>query len=141
MTEQIFAAAGVEDRILMAARQMSIVSRRERIRLRDQCTPAFAKLRRLAREHFPNHPAIPPAIDELERSLGELALLPGVPDDGLPADRICPACGSVLVLLGKNGISTVENQVDSYCSPCLDIIRPPLLVLSSWDDGFATDAI
>lgn len=141
MTKHIFAAARAEAAVLMAARHMTIAGRRERVRLRDGCTTAFAELRRLACNQFADRPAIPPAIDELERSLGELASLPDVPEDGLPAEYKCPACGAALERRGKYGFLAPDNPTDIYCSPCLEIIMPSLSALRSWEGGFGTDAI
>lgn len=141
MTKHVFAAARAEDTVLMAARHMTVAGRRERAGLRDSCAAAFAELRRLALDHFADCPAIPPAIDELERSLAELASLPGVPEDGPPAEYRCPACGAALERRGKYGFLTPDNPTDIYCSPCLEIIMPSLSALRSWEGGFGTDAI
>jgi hypothetical protein len=69
----ILAASRALDAVLIAARQMTVACSKERRRLRADCDPTFAELRRLAREHFADRAAIPPAIDELERLVGELA--------------------------------------------------------------------
>ncbi|HEY2786104.1 MAG TPA: hypothetical protein VGJ05_14140 [Fimbriiglobus sp.] len=141
MSKHVFAAARAEDAVLMAARHMTTAGRRERVRLQDGCAPAFAELRRLARDHFADCPAIPPAIDGLERSLAELAALPGVPEDGPSAEYKCPACAAALDRRGKYGFLAPDNPTDIYCSPCLQIIMPSLSALRSWEGGFGTDAI
>jgi hypothetical protein len=141
MTQYIFAAAGAEDAVLIAARQMTVSSSQERARLRDRCTAAFAELRRLARDHFADRPAIPSAIDALELAMVGLASLSGVPEHGPPAQYECPACGTALERRGKNGFPAPENPTDIYCSPCLQIIMPSLSVLRSWEGGFGTDFI
>ena len=142
MTKHIFAAARAEDTVFMAGRDMTVAGRRERIRLRDGCTAAFAELRRLARDHFADRPAIPSAIDELERSLEELVSLPGVPEDGSPAEYKCPACGAALERRGKYGFPAPDNPTDIYCSRCLQIIMQSVSALRSWaGGGFGTDAI
>jgi hypothetical protein len=141
MTQHVFAAARAEDSILIAARNMTVAGRQERVRLRDGCAPAFAELRRLARDHFANCPAIPSAIDALERAVANLAALPGVPEQGSPAKFRCPACGAGLERRGKYGFCAPLNPTDVYCSPCLQIIMPPLSALRSWEGGFGTDAI
>jgi hypothetical protein len=141
MSQHIFAAAGAEGAILLAARDMTTASRRERAQRRDGCAPAFAELRRLAREHFADRRAIPPAIDELEQALDKLAGLPGVPEDGPSAKFKCPACNAALERRGRYGFPAPLNPTDIYCGRCLDIIMPALTVLRSLDDGFSTDAI
>lgn len=125
----------------MAARHMTTSARDERFRLRDSCAPAFAELRRLARKHFANCPAIPSAIEDLERSLAALAALAGVPEQGPSAEHKCPACGAVLERLDKYGFLAPDNPTNIYCSPCLKIIMPSLSVLRSLEEGFGTDAI
>jgi hypothetical protein len=141
MSEHIFAAARAEDAVLIAAQHMTIASRHERSRLRNGCTPAFFELRRLARDHFADRPAIPPAIDELERSLAALASLTGIPEVGPPAEYVCPACDASLERRGKYGYLAPNNPTDIYCSLCLQLIMPSLLTLRSCDGGFGTDAI
>jgi hypothetical protein len=141
MSRHIFAAARAESAVLIAARVMTVFPRRERIRLRDSCASAFEELRRLGRDHFADRRAIPPAIDDLERALSELARLPGGPDDGPSAEYECPACGADLERRGKYGFPAPRNPTDIYCGRCLEIIIPPLLTLRSLKDGFATDAI
>jgi hypothetical protein len=142
MSEHIFAAARAEDAVLIAARNMTVAARRARVRLRDGCAPAFVELRRLSCDYFADHRAIPPAIDELERALTELAGLPGVPDDGPSAEYKCPACGAELTRHGKSGFPAPDNPPDIiYCDRCLDIVMPPLQKLRSLEDGFGTDAI
>jgi hypothetical protein len=141
MTKYVFAAARAEDTILRDAKRVTVSARRDRLRVRDGCAPAFAELRRLARDHFADRPAITPTIDALERALAELAELPGVPEDGPPAEYTCPACGAALDRRGKYGFPAPDKPTDIYCSPCLDIIMPPLCELRSWEGGFGTDAI
>jgi hypothetical protein len=120
---------------------MTVASRRERLRLREGCAPAFEELRRLSRDPFADRRAIPPAIDGLERALCELAVLPGVPDDGPLAEYKCPACGADLERRGKYGFPAPRNPTDIYCGECLKTIMPSMLMLRSLKDGFSTDAI
>ena len=58
MTKHVFAAARAEDTILQNAKRVTVSVRRDRLRVRDGCAPAFAELRRLARDHFADRPAI-----------------------------------------------------------------------------------
>jgi hypothetical protein len=95
----------------------------------------------LAREHFADVAAIPPAIDALERALAELAALPGVPEEGPPAGYKCPACGAATLRLAYDGTPNPVSPTHVYCSPCLDMIMPSLSALRSCEDGFGTDAI
>jgi hypothetical protein len=141
MSQHIFAAARAEDTILTAARDMTTASRRARAQRRDGCAPAFAELRRLARERFADRRAIPPAIDELEQAIEQLASFPGVPEDWPPAKFKCPACGAALERRGTYGLPAPINPTDIYCGRCLDIIMPALRVLRSMEEGFSTDAI
>jgi hypothetical protein len=120
---------------------MTVASRRERLRLREGFAPAFEELRRLSRDPFADRRAIPPAIDGLERALCELAVLPGVPDDGPLAEYKCPACGADLERRGKYGFPAQRNPTDIYCGECLKTIMPSLQILRSLKEGFATDAI
>jgi hypothetical protein len=141
MTKHIFAAARAEDAVLIAAKHMTVAARQERLRLRDGCAPAFVELRKLAHDHFADCSSIPPAIEELERAAARLATLPGVPDLGPPAEYKCPACGADLDRRGKYGFLSPNNPTDIYCSPCLQIIMPPLSALRSIEGGFGTEAI
>lgn len=141
MTKHVFAAAYAEGAILQDAKQITVSARRDRVLVRDGCASAVAELRRLARDHFADRPAIPPAIDALEQSLAELAALPGVPEEGPPAEFTCPACGGPLDRLGKYGFPAPDNPTDIYCSQCLNIVMPSLCDLGSWEGGFGTDAI
>lgn len=141
MTEHIFAAARAEDTILIAARHMTVATREERMTWRDNCASAFAELRRLSRDHFADSSAIPPAIDSLERSLTELAELPGIPEQGPPAEFKCPFCGAILERRDIYGRLAPENPTNIYCAPCLRIIMPSLLALRSREGGFCTDCI
>jgi hypothetical protein len=141
MTKYVFAAARAEDAVLIAARHMTAACRQERARLLEGCGPAFAELRRLARDHFMDCSTIPPAIDELERAVSQLAALPGVPEDGPSAEYKCPACEAAMERRGKYGFLAPNNPTDIYCSPCLQIIMPSLSALRSWEGGFGTDAI
>src|SRR5262245_14857013 len=93
LTPHIFAAARAEGRVIVSARAITVAARPERIRLRDECRPAFEELRRLARDHFADRPEIPPAINDFERAISELAGLAGVPDELAPTRSRCPACG------------------------------------------------
>lgn len=133
MSQHIFAASRSLDRVLLVAIKMTVATRQERMRLRNVCVPVFIELRQLGQEHFANCTTIPVTIDVLERSLAELTELPGVPKDGPSAELNCPACGSTLM--------RVEHPKGLCCSPCLQIINPPLWALSSWDGGFGCDAI
>lgn len=141
LTKHVFAACWAEGAILQNAKLITRSGRRDRLRVRDECAPAFAELRRLARDQFAGRPAIPPAIDELERALSQLADLPGVPEEGQPAEYTCPACGAALDRRGKYGFPAQEDPTDIYCSLCLNIIMPSLCELGSWESGFGTDAI
>ena len=141
MTKHIFAAAYAEGAILQDAKRITVSARRDRVRVRDACASSLTELRRLARDHFADRPGIPRAIDALEQSLADLAALPGVPEEGLPAEFICPACGGQLDRRGKYGFPAPDNPTDIYCSPCLNIIMSPLCDLRSWEGGFGTDAI
>lgn len=141
LTKHIFAACWAEGAIVQDAKLITRSARRERLRVRDGCAPGFAELRRLARDHFADRPAIPPAIDELERALTQLADLPGVPEDGLPADYTCPACGAALDRRGKYGFPDPDAPTDIYCSPCLGIVMPAACDLRSWESGFGSEAI
>ncbi len=139
MSKYISAAAYADGDILENAKRITRSARQDRLQVRDGCIPAFAELRRLARDHFADQPAILPAIDELEQALGRLVDLPGVPEKGSPAEHTCPACGTALDHR-KYGFPSLNNPTDIYCSPCLDIIMPALCELRSCD-GFRTDAI
>jgi hypothetical protein len=140
MSKAIFAAARAEDAVLLAARNMTVAGSVERARLRDGCSPAFAEMRRLARDHFADRPAIPSAIDALERAVAELAALP-VPEAVPPARFQCPACRSRLERRGKYGFWAPFRPTDIYCGRCLQLIMPALAALRTWEGGFGTDAI
>lgn len=137
----VFAAAQAVWAIHAAAKSMTVAPRRERLRLRDGSGPAFVELRRLARGHFADRPAIPPAIDDLERALSDLANRPGPPADGPLAQFDCPACGDALQRRGLYGKPAPTNPTDIYCSRCLEGIWSSLLILSSMGEGFGIDAI
>lgn len=141
MSQHIFAAARVEDTILDAAKMMTMAARQDRVRLQDGCAPALEALRQLARDQFADRPAIPLAIDSLERAIIRLASLPGVPEQGPPAGYKCPACGAAALRLAYDGSPDAVNPTHVYCSPCLNIIMPSLSELRSWEGGFGTDAI
>lgn len=140
-SQRILAAAHALGTIHTAAKSMTVAPRRERIRLRDGCTSAFETLRRLACSHFTDRPAIPPAINELEKALSELADLSGLPDDGPLAQFECPACGNALQRRGLYGKPAPIEPTDIYCSQCLDRVWPSMLILSSIGKGFGIDAI
>ena len=139
----ILAASRALDAVLIAARQMTVVCRAERRRLRDSCDPTFAELRRLAREHFADRAAIPPAIDELERSVGELAEAGAgrVPEDGPPARFRSPACRAWLCRMSRTGCWAPFRPATICCRRCLARLVAPRLVLGSIEEGFGTDAI
>jgi hypothetical protein len=141
MSRHIIAAAGAEGFVLTAAKRMTVAPRRQRIELRDRCAPVFEELRRLALAHFANRPAIPQAIDDLERAVSELAALPGAPVDGPASDYECPACGALLDRRGTYGVPDDRNPTDIYCQKCLEIVMPALQALRSLEEGFGTDAI
>lgn len=141
MSEHIFAAARAEDAILTAAKQMTVATRQQRTRLCEKCAWAFADLRRLSCTYFPGCPAIPPAIDALERSLSGLATMPGVPEQGPLVEFTCPACGTAIRRHGRFWFSARKSRSEIYCSKCLQIIMPSLEILSSCEEGFGTEAI
>lgn len=141
MSEHIFAAARAEGVILRAAREMTVATREERGRLAKKCAWVLDELRRLSREHFADRPAIPPAIDALERSLSELATMPGVPEQGPLADFTCPACGAAIRRRGRFWFSARKSRSEIYCSKCLELIMPSLEILRSCEEGFGIDAI
>lgn len=141
LTKHIFAAGGTEGAIVQQAKLITRSARRDRLRVRDGCASGLAELRRLAREHFADRPAIPPAIDELERALARLADLPGVPEEGPPAEYTCPSCGAALDRRGKYGFPAPDAPTDIYCSPCLQIVMPAACELRSWESGFGSEAI
>jgi hypothetical protein len=148
LTPHIFAASRALSAIGNAGHKITISARRERLRLRDQCADAFAELRRLSREHFADCPEIPPAIDELEQALSSLAELPGVPDDGPPAEDFCPVCGQSVKHRRARGLLPFllslmfpTPPLGIYCSQCLDVIMPSIYRLTSGETGFGTDDI
>jgi hypothetical protein len=141
MAEHILAAARLEDRVLVTAHKMTAASRELRLMMLEACQSAFQEMRELSRDHFTEFPEIPAAIDELEEALDTLATLPGVPQSGGFAQHKCPACGAELERRGRYGFPAPDHPTDIYCSPCLDIVRPSLSHIRSWERGFGTDAI
>ena len=95
----------------------------------------------MSREQFAERPDIPPAIDQLEQALAQLANLPGVPETGPPSEYECPACGAALKRLDRFGFPKPDKPELIYCCPCLDVIMPPLDILRSWDGGFGTELL
>jgi hypothetical protein len=142
MFPHIMAAGATINVILDAAKRMTIAARCERTRLRDRCGPKFDELRKLGREHFPDRAAIPAAIDAFEKSIEELAGLPGVPDEGPAAELKCPACGAELTRIDIPASPRLGRKARTmiYCSPCLDIIIPSMSALE-WFDGFGSAGI
>jgi hypothetical protein len=139
----ILAASRALDAVLIAAREMTVACRKERRRLRAGCDPTFAELRQLAREHFAGRAAIPPAINELERLVGELAEVGAgrVPEDGPAARFRCPACRAWLCRMSRTGCWAPFRPVTICCLRCLARLVAPRRVLESIDEGFGTDAI
>ena len=125
-SQHILSASGALDRILEAARRMTRIGRDDRKMLLTTCDTAFAKLRQLGRDHFTHNPGIDPGIDALNRSLSELAMMPGVPEEMTSAEHACPACRTALQRLNQFGRPAPENPTVIYCGNCLDTIMPAL---------------
>lgn len=140
-TGHIFAVARATDTILGAARRMSVSTRCERVNLQEICVQAIRELRRLRLHYFADRPAIPSTLDTLETLVARLAALPGVPEDGPPADHECPACGAALERRGLHGHLALDLPSYIYCNPCVGLIMNPLATLGSWESGFGPDAI
>ncbi|QEL18637.1 hypothetical protein [Limnoglobus roseus] len=140
LNQAIFAASRAMDAVLRACREMTVAGREERARLRDRCLPAFAEMRRLARDYFADRATIPPAIDTLERAVAELAGLP-VPDVVPMARFQCPACHSRLERRNRYGGWAPFRPTNIFCGRCLHFITLALRTLETWEGGFGTDGI
>lgn len=142
LSKHVFAASRSEDAILIAARDMTTASQLVRAKLKEKCVPHYALLRQLAKDYFSTKTAIPEAINELERSIENLATLRGVPKDGPPPERRCSSCNTKLYRCNRYGFKVYFRKPSLiYCPKCLEIIMPSLSVLRSCEEGFGTDAI
>ncbi|WP_422928867.1 hypothetical protein [Singulisphaera sp. PoT] len=136
--QPMLAAAKAMDAILRTAREMSVVSRKDRLWLQERIAPTFEDLRKLSREHFAGKSGIPKTLDALEEAIAQLAELPGVPDDGPPAKHRCPACWTGLVRQDKFGHPTAGLASIVYCASCVGLVMPSLFSLTSVDGGFSS---
>lgn len=138
MTPHIFAAARAEDFLLNRSKHMTIASSEERQRLFKGCQEALQRLRQLNDEHFSASAFISDALQELESSLNELAMLQTDPPRGSAYAIIsCPACRTPLTRVHHAYMPKPEQRWSVYCSPCLDRTRPSRMKLES-NQGFGT---
>ena len=137
-SRHIFVASKLEDAVLERAKEMTLVPSVRRRELQAECQQMLNEMRTLNADHFEGSIFISEAIDELGRSLTELAELRGgnILEDMSVGEGRCAACGTQLTTFVP--VPSMHRSI--YCSPCLEVIMPALSRLRS-AEGFGTDFI
>ncbi|MEO7719289.1 MAG: hypothetical protein ABIY70_24070 [Capsulimonas sp.] len=120
MAKHIFAAAQMEDFLLVSAQRMTLVPSTERLAILVDCHQALDEMRRLNHEQFSASQFISDAIADAQESLEQIANLGGgnITENKVDGEGDCASCGSAITKF------ETYPQSDRYVIVCHQCVRP-----------------
>lgn len=139
LTQHIFRASGLIDRIMEFGQKMSVSPTPKRIELLHECRPLFDELRNLACQKFTSDQlSLLEAISEYESAITALASVQTHEDRSSGVGE-CGVCGTPLLRFQPTkGIKEYEDRWIICCHTCSAAYMRAKAALSS---GFGTDCI